>query len=154
MVEKEMKARVAILFESAEGEAMARHTRETLDEFGVSYSEQRVENRARLGQVADADVLVVFDTSADALSHAASRVTTKPALAVPVEAPGLAPLDTLRASTRGGAAVGSLAIGKAGAVNAALMAVAILANADAEVRGKLERFRAEQTAKVLADSLE
>jgi len=138
-------ARVAILFESSEGEAMARHSRETLDRFGLNHTNQ---------DLADADVVIAFDDSSDPRSHHVSRLTAKPVLAVPVEAPGLPALEALRASARGGAAVGSLAIGKAGAINAALMAVAILANADAELRAKLERFRAEQTAKVLADTLE
>jgi 5-(carboxyamino)imidazole ribonucleotide mutase len=81
-------------------------------------------------------------------------VTAKPVLAVPLEAAGLTALDSLQATTRGGPPVASLAIGKAGATNAALLAVAILANADEVVREKLEAFRTEQTAKVLADTLE
>jgi 5-(carboxyamino)imidazole ribonucleotide mutase len=73
-------------------------------------------------------------------------------LAVPLEGPGVPPLEALKAATRGaGGPVASLAIGKAGAVNAALLAVAILANSDAGLRGKLEGFRREQTEKVLGD---
>jgi len=52
----------------------------------------------------------------------------------------------------GGIPVGTLAIGKAGAINAALLAVAILANSRPELRKKLQAFRDEQTAKVVAES--
>jgi 5-(carboxyamino)imidazole ribonucleotide mutase len=60
----------------------------------------------------------------------------------------------LRATVRGGPPVAALAIGKAGATNAGLLAVAILANGDEGLRGELEAFRAEQTARVLEDRLE
>jgi 5-(carboxyamino)imidazole ribonucleotide mutase len=53
----------------------------------------------------------------------------------------------------GGIPVGTLAIGKAGAMNAALLAVAILANSRPDLRGKLEVFRREQTERVLGDKL-
>jgi 5-(carboxyamino)imidazole ribonucleotide mutase len=53
----------------------------------------------------------------------------------------------------GGVPVGTLAIGKAGAINAALLAVSILANSRPELRGKLEQFRAEQAQSVLAEKL-
>jgi 5-(carboxyamino)imidazole ribonucleotide mutase len=53
----------------------------------------------------------------------------------------------------GGIPVGTLAIGKAGAINAALLAVAILANARPELREKLRQFREEQTARVEGDRL-
>jgi 5-(carboxyamino)imidazole ribonucleotide mutase len=49
--------------------------------------------------------------------------------------------------------VGTLAIGKAGAVNAALLAVAILANKDPELRAKLKKFRADQADKILQEKL-
>jgi 5-(carboxyamino)imidazole ribonucleotide mutase len=52
-----------------------------------------------------------------------------------------------------GIPVGTLAIGKAGATNAALLAIAILANARPELREKLRLFREKQTAKVLKDTL-
>jgi 5-(carboxyamino)imidazole ribonucleotide mutase len=52
-----------------------------------------------------------------------------------------------------GIPVGTLAIGKAGAVNAALLAVAILANSDADLAAKLKKFREGQTAKILAKEL-
>ncbi|MCP2937285.1 AIR carboxylase family protein, partial [Salmonella enterica subsp. enterica serovar Typhimurium] len=74
--------------------------------------------------------------------------TLIPVLGVPVESHALKGLDSLYSIVQmpGGIPVGTLAIGRAGAINAALLAVAILANHDPELRDKLRAFRAEQTA--------
>jgi 5-(carboxyamino)imidazole ribonucleotide mutase len=76
-------------------------------------------------------------------------------LGVPVESHALKGMDSLLsiAQMPGGIPVGTLAIGKAGAINAALLAVAILANSRSELREKLRKFREEQTAKVESDKL-
>lgn len=160
-MESSSGADVAILFESAESDAVLQHARATLSDFGVGLVERNVTDRTEIAwtvsSLSGAGVLVfiVGNSSADPLSERVATSTDRPVLAVPVEAGGLAPLDALRATTRGGSApVASLAIGKAGAINAALLAVAILANRDAELRQKLARFRVEQTEKVLADRLD
>jgi 5-(carboxyamino)imidazole ribonucleotide mutase len=72
-----------------------------------------------------------------------------------MEGGALSGLDALLSTVQmpGGIPVGTLAIGKAGATNAALLAVAILANKRPELRQKLRAFREEQAAKVLAESL-
>jgi 5-(carboxyamino)imidazole ribonucleotide mutase len=152
---------VAILSESTDAQTILQHTRDTLDQFGVPFIERLVENRAVLRDTvaafesAETAVFVVANTSSDPLSARVAAVTAKPVLAVPLEAAGVTALESLQATTRGGGPpVASLAIGKAGATNAALLAVAILANADDAVREKLDVFRAEQTAKVLADTLD
>jgi 5-(carboxyamino)imidazole ribonucleotide mutase len=151
---------VAILSESADAQAILQHTRDTLDQFSVPFIERVIENRGVVRDTvaafesAEAVVFVVANTSADPLSATVAGLTAKPVLAVPLEAAGVTALEALQATTRGGPPVAALAIGKAGATNAALLAVAILANADATLRGKLEAFRAEQTARVLADTLE
>jgi 5-(carboxyamino)imidazole ribonucleotide mutase len=77
-------------------------------------------------------------------------MTTLPVLGVPIETKALKGLDSLLSIVQmpGGVPVGTLAIGKAGAINAALLAAAILATGDAKVAAALERFRAEQTAAV------
>ena len=77
--------------------------------------------------------------------------TALPVLGVPVESKTLQGIDSLLsiAQMPAGIPVGTLAIGKAGAVNAALLAAAILANHHAPVRKRLEAFRREQTEKVL-----
>jgi 5-(carboxyamino)imidazole ribonucleotide mutase len=151
---------VAILSESADAQAILQHTRDTLDQFSVPFIERVIENRGVVRDTvaafesAEAVVFVVANTSADPLSATVAGLTGKPVLAVPLEATGVTALEALQAATRGGPPVAALAIGKAGATNAALLAVAILANADEGLRGKLEAFRAEQTARVLADTLE
>ena len=78
--------------------------------------------------------------------------TVLPVLGVPVESKALKGLDSLLsiAQMPGGIPVGTLAIGKAGAINAALLAAAILGNKHPEIREALRKFRASQTAKVLA----
>lgn len=81
--------------------------------------------------------------------------TVIPVLGVPVESHALKGMDSLLsiAQMPGGIPVGTLAIGKAGATNAALLAVAILANEDAFLREKLHAFRREQTETVLNTNL-
>ena len=81
--------------------------------------------------------------------------TVVPVLGVPVESHALKGMDSLLSMVQmpGGVPVGTLAIGKAGAANAALLAVAILANEDAALREKLHAFRREQTETVLAAEL-
>src|SRR5437773_8382448 len=81
--------------------------------------------------------------------------TTLPLLGVPIESATLKGLDSLLSIVQmpGGVPVGTLAIGKAGATNAALLAIEILALSDPALRDKLKKFRDEQTAKVRADHL-
>ena len=81
--------------------------------------------------------------------------TLLPVLGVPMESGALKGLDSLLATVQmpAGIPVGTLAIGAAGARNAALLAVAILANSRPELRDRLRVFRAEQSAKVLAEKL-
>jgi 5-(carboxyamino)imidazole ribonucleotide mutase len=77
--------------------------------------------------------------------------TILPVLGVPVESRALKGMDSLLsiAQMPGGIPVGTLAIGPAGAKNAALLAISILALTDTELRGRLEEFRARQTEEVL-----
>jgi len=79
--------------------------------------------------------------------------TVLPVLGVPVESKALKGLDSLLsiAQMPGGIPVGTLAIGKAGAINAALLAAAIVGNKHPQIREALRKFRAAQTAKVLAN---
>jgi 5-(carboxyamino)imidazole ribonucleotide mutase len=82
--------------------------------------------------------------------------TLLPVLGVPVESHALKGMDSLLSIVQmpGGVPVGTLAIGKSGAQNAALLAVAILGNHDAALRDKLRVFREEQAGKVRAEELE
>ena len=81
--------------------------------------------------------------------------TTLPVLGVPVQSHALNGLDSLLSIVQmpAGVPVGTLAIGKAGATNAALLAVAILANHSQELRDKLAAYRRQQTDRVLQESL-
>ena len=81
--------------------------------------------------------------------------TLVPVLGVPVESHALKGMDSLLSIVQmpGGIPVGTLAIGKAGAINAALLAVAILANTRPELREKLRRYRQEQTDRVRRETL-
>jgi 5-(carboxyamino)imidazole ribonucleotide mutase len=74
---------------------------------------------------------------------------------VPIDSSALKGLDALLATVQmpAGIPVGTLAIGKAGAINAALLAVSILAGSRPELKEKLRAFRQEQAAKVLAEKL-
>jgi 5-(carboxyamino)imidazole ribonucleotide mutase len=82
-------------------------------------------------------------------------MTSLPVLGVPVETKSLNGLDSLLsiAQMPAGIPVGTLAIGKAGAINAALLAIAILATTRQDLREKLKAFRQEQTATVMRDTL-
>ena len=101
------------------------------------------------------EVIIAGAGGAAHLPGMVAAQTLIPVLGVPVESNALRGLDSLLSIVQmpGGIPVGTLAIGKAGAINAALLAVAILANSRTALREKLRRFREEQTAKVLNDSL-
>jgi 5-(carboxyamino)imidazole ribonucleotide mutase len=81
--------------------------------------------------------------------------TSLPVLGVPVQSKALSGLDSLLSIVQmpKGIPVGTLAIGEAGAVNAALLAAAILALGDPALRARLDEFRASQTRKVLEEPL-
>jgi 5-(carboxyamino)imidazole ribonucleotide mutase len=97
-------------------------------------------------------VLIAAAGMAAALPGAIAAKTTLPVLGVPLESKSLGGLDALLSMVQmpPGIPVGTLAIGKAGAVNAALLAAAIVALGDDGVRDRLRRFREAQTEAVLA----
>jgi 5-(carboxyamino)imidazole ribonucleotide mutase len=98
-------------------------------------------------------VLVAAAGGAAHLAGACAAQTALPVLGVPMKGWALDGMDALLATVQmpAGIPVGTLAIGKAGAVNAALLAAAILALGDPDLRRRLEAFRQAQTAKALAD---
>jgi 5-(carboxyamino)imidazole ribonucleotide mutase len=138
-----------------------RHACETLDALAVEY-EQRVVSAHRTPDLlfeyaASAEerglqVLIAGAGGAAHLPGMAAAKTTLPVLGVPVESKTLKGMDSLLSIVQmpAGVPVGTLAIGRAGAVNAALLAAAIVARSDAGVRERLARYRAEQTQSVLA----
>ncbi len=102
--------------------------------------------------------LAVIIAAAGGAAHLAGVLaahTLVPVLGVPMESPSLKGLDSLLSTVQmpGGIPVGTLAIGKAGATNAALLAVAILARTDGSLRAKLRRFRVRQEKAIGAQTL-
>jgi len=107
---------------------------------------------------ADAQGVEIFIAAAGGAAHLAGVVaahTVKPVLSVPIASTSLQGLDSLLAIVQmpGGIPVASLAIGKPGATNAALLAVSILGNSRPELHQKLKEFREEQAVKIRAEKL-
>lgn len=140
-----------------------RHATETLDELGVSY-EVRVVSAHRTpdllfeyaGSAVERGLKVIIAGAGGAahLPGMAASKTRVPVLGVPVQSKALSGMDSLLsiAQMPAGIPVGSMAIGRAGAVNAALLAAAILANENEAIATALDAFRKNQTDKVLGDS--
>ena len=108
---------------------------------------------------AEARGLKVIIAGAGGAAHLAGVVaahTILPVLGVPVQSQALKGLDSLLSTVQmpGGVPVGTLAIGKAGATNAALLAVAMLALSDPALGERLRAFRAEQAARIRQETLE
>jgi 5-(carboxyamino)imidazole ribonucleotide mutase len=141
-----------------------RHAAETLAQFGVPH-EARVlsahrtpEETTKYAAAAEGRGIEVLIAAAGGAAHLAGVVaahTVLPVLGVPMETPSLKGLDSLLSTVQmpAGIPVGTLAIGKAGATNAALLAIAILAERRPELREKLRAFREQQAKKVLDQTL-
>lgn len=136
------------------------HTAETLEQLGVPF-EKRVVSAHRTpdllfeyaSSAADRGLEVII-AGAGGAAHLPGMCASKtplPVLGVPVESKALHGMDSLLSIVQmpAGIPVGALAIGRAGAINAALLASAIVANRHPEFREALLRFRSEQTQKVL-----
>jgi 5-(carboxyamino)imidazole ribonucleotide mutase len=100
-------------------------------------------------------VIIAAAGGAAHLAGVAAAHTVLPVLGVPVQSPALQGMDSLLSTVQmpAGIPVGTLAIGKPGAINAALLAIAILGAADTLLRDKLRKYRAEQAQKILAEKL-
>lgn len=116
-----------------------------------------VQTAEYVGQAESRGVEVIIAAAGGAahLAGVCAAHTVLPVLGVPMESASLKGMDSLLSTVQmpAGIPVGTLAIGPAGARNAALLAVAILANSRPELREKLRRFRAEQSEKVLRETL-
>jgi 5-(carboxyamino)imidazole ribonucleotide mutase len=155
---------VAVLMGSKSDWEIMRHADETLARFGIPH-ECRVLSAHRTPQetaeyVSGAEargvrVLIAAAGGAAHLAGAAAAHTVLPVLGVPMESAALKGLDSLLSTVQmpAGIPVGTLAIGRAGAVNAALLAVAILGVSRPELREALRAFRAEQKQKALSETL-
>ncbi len=102
------------------------------------------------------EVLIAAAGGAAHLAGVAAAHTLLPVLGVPMESASLKGLDSLLSTVQmpAGIPVGTLAIGKPGATNAALLAIAVLANKRPELREKLRKYRAEQAEKIRNEKLE
>jgi 5-(carboxyamino)imidazole ribonucleotide mutase len=136
-----------------------RHAADTLARLGVAHEVRIVSAHRtpkRLYAYAEAargrglKVVIAGAGGAAHLPGMVASLTPLPVFGVPIESHALKGLDSLLAIVQmpGGVPVGTLAIGKAGAINAALLAAAVVALADTQVAEALDRFRAEQTAAV------
>jgi 5-(carboxyamino)imidazole ribonucleotide mutase len=158
------KPLVGILMGSTSDWETLQHTEQTLDKLGIP-SEKRVLSAHRaphqlIEYVSGAAgrglrVIIAGAGGAAHLPGISAAVTTLPVLGVPVESGSLRGMDALLAIVQmpGGVPVATFAIGKAGAINAALFAGMILAGGDATIAKALADYRAAQTEKVLAAKL-
>jgi len=158
-----MSIDVGIIMGSRSDWETMRHASDTLEELGVS-SEVRVVSAHRtpdlLFEYAESAVergLKVIIAGAGGAAHLPGMTAAKtrlPVLGVPVQSKALNGMDSLLSIVQmpAGVPVGSMAIGRAGAVNAALLAAAILANDDPAIATALDAYRNNQTDTVLGDS--
>jgi 5-(carboxyamino)imidazole ribonucleotide mutase len=159
-----MDSLVAVIMGSKSDWEVMRAADETLSRFGVPH-ECRVLSAHRTPAAlmeyvaqAEASGVEVFIAAAGGAAHLAGVVaahTTRPVLGVPMESASLKGLDSLLSTVQmpAGIPVGTLAIGKPGATNAALLALAILATSRPELQERLRQFRAEQAERILAERL-
>jgi len=161
---KTQNSLVAVVMGSKSDWETMRHADEILTEFGIAHENKVVSAHrtplllAEFASSAEGRGLEVIIAGAGGAAHLPGMVaaqTLVPVLGVPVQSRALSGQDSLLSIVQmpAGIPVGTLAIGNAGATNAALLAVAILANTRPELREKLRQFRADQTARVLGDTL-
>jgi len=153
------KALVGIIMGSRSDWPTMRNAAETLDALGVAY-ETRVVSAHRTphrmveyaGSAAGRGIQVIIAGAGGAahLPGMVASMTTLPVLGVPVESKALSGLDSLYSIVQmpGGVPVGTLAIGKAGAINAGLLAASILALSDPALAERLAEWRRRQTESV------
>ena len=153
---------VAVVMGSKSDWETMRHADETLERFGVPHecrvlsAHRTPAETAEYAAAAEGRGIEVIIAGAGGAAHLPGVIaasTLVPVLGVPVESQALGGLDSLLSIVQmpGGVPVGTLAIGRAGAVNAALLAIAILGAARPDLRDKLRTFRAEQARAVHAE---
>lgn len=154
--------KVGVIMGSTSDWETMQHTADTLERLGVPHEVEVVsahrtpDKLFTYAETAAARGLEVIIAGAGGAAHLPGMVAAKtavPVLGIPVQSKALNGMDSLLSIVQmpAGIPVGTLAIGRAGAVNAALLAASIVANHDAEVRQALETFREQQTEAVLAN---
>jgi 5-(carboxyamino)imidazole ribonucleotide mutase len=155
---------VAVIMGSTSDWDTMAHAAQVLDRFAVPYEKAVVSAHrtpvwmAEFALGAEARGIQVIVAGAGGAAHLPGMVaahTVLPVLGVPVQSAALQGLDSLLSIVQmpGGVPVGTLAIGKAGATNAGLLAVAILATSRPDLREQLRAFREDQTSQVRAAEL-
>ena len=165
MTDPSPKPLVGILMGSKSDWEVMRNVSETLEKFGV-VSESRVLSAHRTPRETSEyatsaagrgiEVLIAGAGGAAHLAGVVAAHTILPVLGIPMESASLKGLDSLLSTVQmpGGIPVATFAIGKPGAVNAALFAVAVLASKRPDLAERLARFRSEQAAKILKEKLD
>jgi 5-(carboxyamino)imidazole ribonucleotide mutase len=152
-------ATVAIIMGSQSDWETMRHAAEILDALAVPYeakvvsahrTPERLYGFAKGAKAAGFKVIIAGAGGAAHLPGMTASLTSLPVFGVPMESKALAGKDSLLSIVQmpAGVPVGTLAIGKAGAINAALLAAAVLALADPALAGRLEQWRQRQTQAV------
>ena len=139
--------------------ATMRHAAEMLDALDIAYDKRivsahrtpdRLYEFAKGAKAAGIKIVIAGAGGAAHLPGMTAALTPLPVFGVPIESKALSGQDSLLSIVQmpAGIPVGTLAIGKAGAVNAALLAAAVLALSDPQLAGRLDAFRSAQTAKI------
>ena len=155
---------VAVVMGSTSDWETMKHSVEALERFGVPHEHHVVSAHrtpvwmAEFATGAEGRGIEVIIAGAGGAAHLPGMIaahTVVPVLGVPVQSAALQGLDSLLSIVQmpGGVPVGVLAIGKAGATNAGLLAVSILSNSRPDLRVKLREFRKEQTERVRQEQL-
>ena len=154
-----MKPQVAIIMGSQSDWATMKHAAETLEQLGVSHeakivsahrTPERMYEFAKGAKAAGFKVIIAGAGGAAHLPGMTASLTTLPVFGVPVESKALSGQDSLLSIVQmpGGIPVGTLAIGKPGAINAALLAARVLALQDEALAKRVEEWNAKQAAAV------
>jgi 5-(carboxyamino)imidazole ribonucleotide mutase len=156
---------VSIIMGSTSDWPTMKHAADILEEFAVEHEARVVSAHrtpdllfefAKTAEERGVEVIIAGAGGAAHLPGMCASQTVLPVLGVPVKSRALSGMDSLLSIVQmpGGIPVGTLAIGDAGAKNAALLAISILANSRPELREKMREFRTNQTQTVLASELE
>lgn len=160
-----MKPLVGIIMGSKSDWATMKGASEILEKFGIPHESKIVSahrtpdllvDYAKSAEKRGLEVIIAGAGGAAHLPGMVASMTVLPVLGVPVQSKALSGLDSLLSIVQmpGGIPVGTLAIGEAGAKNAAILAASILGNKYPDFRENLRKFRDQQTASVLNDTLE
>ena len=155
---------VAVIMGSSSDWETLKHAVEVLERFGIEHERHIVSAHrtphwmAEFATTAESRGLEVIIAGAGGAAHLPGMVaahTVVPVLGVPVQSAALNGMDSLLSIVQmpGGVPVGTLAIGRAGAINAGLLAVAIVSNSRPDLRAQLRAFREEQTTRVRQERL-